>query len=250
MKRIGITSVELVLVFSLALVVPAQAWDPENGDWSKSHPADVRVMTWNVLDGICSTESKVEGLNQWTALARIVAAMKPDVLLLQEAGDATGGVDSVSELETVIDLFFHGGTDPFLGGDVEAYVQKYAPDYDLTHVFVSSRTDNYNRNVIVSRFPFEDLNGDGKSQYDDIPFVIPDEYAPGGTGGIRGFQMAELDLPDETYRGDLVVFNAHLKSGGSSGAMSAVPQPMLQPLPWTCGSHLRRSSSRSLLEIA
>jgi endonuclease/exonuclease/phosphatase family metal-dependent hydrolase len=182
-------------------------------------------MTWNVQDGICRTNDKVEGLNNWTALARVVAAMKPDVLILQETGDNSGngtgsGVDSVSQLETTVDLFFHGGADPFEGGTVTAYVQAYAPTYDLPYVFVSTRNDGFNRNVVVSRFPFSDLNGDGVSQYSDIPLLLADLYAPGGTGGIRGFMFAEMALPNDPYRGDLVMGNAHLKAGSSSGDLS------------------------------
>jgi endonuclease/exonuclease/phosphatase family metal-dependent hydrolase len=192
-------------------------WDPAQGQWGKEDPTDVRIMTYNVEDNICSTQPKVEGYNAWHALTRVVAAMRPDILLLQEAGDnegnATGqNVDTVADLETTIGLFLYGGADPFLGGTVEAYVQKYAPGYDLPYVYVNTATDTYNRNVILSKFPFADLNGDGVSQRYDIHVVLPDQYAPGGTGGIRGFMFAELDLPNGTYAGDLVVGNAHLKA--------------------------------------
>lgn len=193
-------------------------WDPNDGLWLKEDPTDVRVMTWNVLDGIRTEEDKSEGINQWTSLARIVASMKPDVLFIQEAGDngCSGCVDTVSELNTVIDLFFNGGTDPFLGGTVGAYVRKYDASFDMPYVFVGSDNDGYNRNIILSRFPFTDLNGDTRSTNSDIPFILAELYAPGGDGGIRGFLFAELDLPDGTYAGDLVVGCAHLKAGGSS----------------------------------
>jgi len=199
----------------LACATAAQ-YDPLNGQWGKDDPDQIRVMTWNVRDGLASSRSKVELFNQWTGLAVVVAAMKPDVLVLQEAGDTDNGVDTVAELNTVIDLFLHGGVDPFLGGEVTAYVQKYDPAYDLPHVFVSSETDGFNRNVLLSRFPFKDLNGDGKATQSDIPFVGIDEWSAVGDGGIRGFQFAEIDLPDETYAGDLVVGAAHLKSGGTA----------------------------------
>ncbi|MFT7485801.1 MAG: hypothetical protein ACI9F9_001651, partial [Candidatus Paceibacteria bacterium] len=54
------------------------------------------------------------------------------------------------------------------------------------------------------------------STISNIPFVSSDAYAPGGDGGLRGFMFAEIDLPNGTYGGDLVVGNAHLKAGGSS----------------------------------
>lgn len=213
----------VAILFGLGTASTTQAqWDPTNGDWGKTDPDHVRVMTWNIQDGICSTAWKAEQRNSWTALARIVAAMKPDVLIMQEVGDNSGngtgsGVDSVGNLETTLELFMHGGADPFEGGTVTAFVQSYAPSYDLPYIFVSPESDGFNRNVIMSRFPFGDLNGDGIDQKNDIDVVFADGYAPGGDGGIRGFQFAEIDLPDTMYPGDLVVGNAHLKSGfGSS----------------------------------
>ncbi|MFG0299370.1 MAG: endonuclease/exonuclease/phosphatase family protein [Phycisphaerales bacterium JB047] len=194
-------------------------WDPFNGDWGKEDTRDLRVMTWNVQDGICSSNDKGDTFADWNGLVRIIASLQPDVLILQECGDNSGnntgsGDDSVSELETVIDLFFHGGSDPFEGGTVGSYVQKYVPDYDLPYVFVSTNSDGFNRNVILSRYPFADINGGGSLLSNFV--VIPDAYQSGGTGGIRGFQFAEIDLPDNDYAGDLVVGNAHLKAGGSS----------------------------------
>jgi endonuclease/exonuclease/phosphatase family metal-dependent hydrolase len=208
--------VSLLLAFT-ALPATAQ-WDPPNGEWGKQDSYDIRVMTWNVEDSLCSTNPKVEGQNNWCAVARIVAAFQPDVLLLQECADNSGngtgsGADSVSTMNTVLQLFVEGGNDPFLGGgSVTSYVRKYAPGYSLDYRYVSSNTDYYNRNVVLSRFPLGDLNGDGKSAISDIPWVSADQYAPGGDGGLRGFQLVEIDLPDD-YVGDLVVGNAHLKAG-------------------------------------
>jgi endonuclease/exonuclease/phosphatase family metal-dependent hydrolase len=212
-----------LLNVAAALAAPALAqWDPDNGQWRESDAAHLRVMTWNVQDALCSsTNRKREQGGDWHAIACIVASLRPDVLLLQETGDNSGngtgsGVDSVGDLATTVDLFLHGGPDPFEGGEVTSFVQKYAPDYDLPYVFVSSGNDGFNRNIILSRYPFADLNGDTKSQVSDIFFVAPDEWAPGGNGGIRGFMFAEIDLPDDTYQGDTVVGNAHLKAGGGS----------------------------------
>ncbi len=212
------------LFLAVAFATPSTlaGWDPAQGEWGKNDSAYIRVMTWNVKDGLCSTNDKQEGTNNWTALAAIVASLQPDVLILQEAGDNDGNGtgsygDSVSDLLTTIDLFLNGGNDPFNGYvPVTAYVEKYAPGYTLPYIFVSSETDGYNRDVIASRFPFVDLNGDGRSQLSDMPYVNADQYAPGGDGGIRGFQLAELDLPDGDYPGDLVVGNSHLKAGSDS----------------------------------
>src|SRR5690242_7976662 len=94
--RLGAVGAFLVL---LSTAAHAQ-WNPPGGQWGKVDPADLRVMTWNVQDGICSSQPKLEGNNSWCALARLVAALKPDVLILQETGDNSGngtgsGSDSV-----------------------------------------------------------------------------------------------------------------------------------------------------------
>ncbi len=218
-----------MLVLGISAPPAGAQWDPAIGQWGKVDPADVRIMTWNVDDGICSAAQKQEADNDtWSALAHIVAGLKPDVLVIQEAGDnegygAGGPMDSAADLTTTIDLFLHGGIDVFDPGapPVTAWVQKYDPAYDLPYVFVSLRDDDYNRNALLSRFDFLDLNGDTKSRYRDIPAGLGARYAPGGAGGIRGFAIAELDLPDETYCGDLVVGTAHLKAGSDEEALAA-----------------------------
>ncbi len=207
---------------SLVLAPAATAqWNPAAGQWGKNDVNDVRVMTWNVRDGICSSNAKVEGQNNWTAIARTIAAFKPDVLILQECADNSGngtgsGSDSASVLSNVVQLLITGGTDPYQGGSVTSYVQKYAPGFSMPYIFASSDGDGFNRNVIASRYPFADLNGDNRETLSNIPFVSADAYAPGGDGGIRGFMFAEIDLPDGIFAGDLVVGNAHLKAGGGN----------------------------------
>lgn len=210
---------------TLALVCVAGAaaqWNPSAGQWGKNDAADLRVMQWNVQDGICRTEPKIESsTGSWCAIARVVAALKPDVLLLQETGDNSGngtgsGVDSVAQLTTVLNLFVNGGTDPYLGGAVTSYLKAYDPSYSLPYIYVSTADDGFNRNVVLSRYPFADLNGDGVSVIPNIPFIPATSYAPGGNGGIRGFIFAEIDLPNTVYRGNLVVGCAHLKSGSAT----------------------------------
>lgn len=202
--------------FSLLPMAPSQ-WQPSLGQWRKSHAADLRVMTWNVKRGLCRLCPKGSGATPWDALTRIVAALRPDVLVLQEAGGSSGGVDTEAQLEATLELFMHGGSDPFLGGNATAYVQEYAPSYDLPHIYVSGVSDGFIRNAVLSRYPFRDLNGDGLGVIADIPTVSATAWIPTtGSGGIRGFGFAEIDLPDELYRGDLVVGHAHLKSGNSA----------------------------------
>lgn len=216
---------------TLLLCAPAVRadWDPDSGQWGKSETADLRVMTWNIDDGICSLAAKQEAdADSWSALAHIIAALKPDVLFMQEAGDndgygAGGAGDSVADLTAAIELFIHGGIDPFTPDHpaVTAFVQAYDPEYDLPWIHVSACDDGYNRNVILSRFPFLDVNGDGACCYSDVPQITADEYAPGGTGGIRGFQVAEINLPGDVYCGDLVVGHGHLKAGGYASDLAA-----------------------------
>ncbi len=207
---------------SAVLVLSTSAfaqWNPPAAEWGKVAPTDLRVMTWNVEDAICSTNAKTEGANNWTAVARIVAALKPDVLFLAETADNVGNgtgttLDSIDDLTTTIAEFVRGGVDAFHGNSaVTAWVQKYAPNYDLPYVFVSSYSDGFNRNAVLSRYPFKDLNGDGKFARSDIPPQTADAWSPGGNGGIRGFLFVEVDLPDALYLGDFVLGGAHLKAG-------------------------------------
>jgi endonuclease/exonuclease/phosphatase family metal-dependent hydrolase len=195
-------------------------WNPPAGQWGKTDPGDIRVMTWNVQDAICRTNNKVEDLNSWAAIARIIATLKPDILILQECGDNSGegtgtGVDSTTQLTSVINMLFDGGVDTFKGNTaITSWVKKYAPNYDLNNIYVSTVTDNFNRNVVVSRWAFQDLNGDNLSTISNI-VLDADLYAPGGSGGIRGFIWAEINLPDADYAGNIVAGTAHLKSGGT-----------------------------------
>ncbi len=204
-----------------ATIAPAQ-WDPFNAEWGKSDATDLRVMTWNVQDGICRTNSKSDDFNNWNAIVRIIASLQPDVLILQECGDNSGngtgsGVDSTTQLTQVAELLMHGGSDPFAGGTVGSYVQLFVPAYDLPYIYASQSSDGFNRNMIMSRYPFADLNGNGSSQLSDF-FQLDDPTAwdHGFNGGIRGFQHAEIDLDDSVYAGDVIIGNSHLKAGGSS----------------------------------
>ena len=42
----------------------------------------------------------------------------------------------------VIDLFLHGGADPYNGGQVGAYVQKWAPSFDMPYLYVPTISDS------------------------------------------------------------------------------------------------------------
>ncbi|MCY2958070.1 MAG: hypothetical protein NT107_13685 [Planctomycetota bacterium] len=211
-----------LLALALSLPPLTAQWAPTAGQWGKSQPSDLRVMTYNVRDTLCSTNTKNSATNNWAALARIVALLQPDVLILQECGDNSGNgsgnnADTVAQLTTTIGMWLHGGTDTFRNNaTITSYVQAFAPGYDLPQIFVSTISDGFNRNVILSRFPFLDLNGDGRATMSDIPTITADLWSIGGNGGIRGFMTAEIDLPNATYAGNIVVGNSHLKSGGTT----------------------------------
>jgi endonuclease/exonuclease/phosphatase family metal-dependent hydrolase len=207
-------------LFLVSSLCQAQ-WNPAAGQWGRTQTSDLRVMTWNVRDAICSTSAKAEGANNWCAVARIIASMKPDVVILQECGDnsgnGTGGAgDSQANLATAVRLLVDGGPDPFrANAPVGSYIRKYDASLSYPFVFASGNSDGFNRNVILSRYPFADLNGDGRATYDQFANAT-DLFAPGGGPGIRGWALAEINLPDVTYRGNLVVGNSHLKSGGAA----------------------------------
>jgi len=202
--------IAIVALFSAAA---SAQFNPAAGEWLKDDPSHIRVMTWNVGDNLVADQPKSDGFNDWSALVRIVAGLEPDILLLQEAAD-NNGADSIPEVEQTIDAFLNGG--PGVG----VWVRQVAlsPDYDLPFAYIlSGATDGFNRNIILSRFPIEDINGDGLSSADDFT-NRGDLWAPGGGGGIRGFSWAEINLPDEIYLGDLVVANSHLKAFGDCGS--------------------------------
>ncbi|TVS08208.1 MAG: hypothetical protein EA423_02025 [Phycisphaerales bacterium] len=212
------------LVIAIFAPLAGAQWSPGQGDWTKSHQTDVRVMTYNIYEGISSMETKTDGPTQWNALAMIVAAIQPDILIIQEGGDNSNivpgaSVDSPQVLTNVMDMFINGGVDIYNNNQpVTAYVRRYAPDFEMPYIFVSTITDNFNRNVILSRYPFKDLNATGSALRSDMHPHLPAGWAPGGNGGIRGMQFAEIDLPDHIYAGDIIVGNAHLKAFGDAAS--------------------------------
>ncbi|MEM1423833.1 MAG: hypothetical protein AAGH64_07495, partial [Planctomycetota bacterium] len=205
------------LLLLSACGTPALAqFNPGAGQWLKGDPTHLRVMTWNVGDNFFAfqqgKQANVE--SSWNAAVRVIAGLEPDVLLLQEAAD-DNGADTISQTETVLDLLRYGGPDPFVGGTVTSNLAALTstPGYDLPFAYILNATDGFNRNIILSRYPIADINNDGVAAADDIS-VSSDLWQSGGDGGVRGFNWAEIDLPDETYAGDLVVGNSHFKAFG------------------------------------
>ncbi|MFO0861685.1 MAG: hypothetical protein U0570_14145 [Phycisphaerales bacterium] len=220
----------LVLALAAGASLAQAQWNPANRQWGKDDADDCRVATFNIQDRVCSTNGKQEGANSWTAIAVQIAALKPDVLVMVECGDNSGNgtgaaqgyntVDTVQRLTDTLNLLMRGGVDPYVAGNptVTAYVTKYAPGYDLPYVYVSDQDDSFNRNVVLSRFPLSDLNGDNRAAIGTFTLsadaAVP--YYTAGNAGIRGFLFAEYNLPDDRYGGDLVMGGGHLKSGSAT----------------------------------
>ena len=184
---------------SVGLVGPAWGFDPENGDWTREASTYVRVMTWNLEKGLgpgvdTTPASPTQIGSAYDYIGRICQALDPDVIAFQEV--QYGSVSSVENaLQSWADQFFGTGT---------------------FEVFASSEGDGFNRNAIVSRYPFVSLNGWSATQ-SDLPFIYPgpapDYVPPGGNGGIRGWPHAGIDLPDAVYVANLMVGCSHLKAG-------------------------------------
>ncbi len=198
----------LVASVLFCAATPASAFDPANGDWAKDDPDNLRVMTYNVYQGIgvgmSTTPATANTIgSQHAYLGLICAALDPDVLCLQEI-----------KCET-----------PATQAQAQTALQTWANSYLGTgrHVYVSSATDGHNRNAVVSRYPFADLNGDGQAlRHDIFLFPGPDDLPPGTPPGghLRGWLQAEIDLPDDVYRGDILVVSGHLKCCGGAANMA------------------------------
>ena len=52
--RCNTTALILAAITSFA----SAQWDPNNGDWGKQDPTDLRGTTWNIHDGIVSTVTR------------------------------------------------------------------------------------------------------------------------------------------------------------------------------------------------
>jgi len=190
------------------LITPgvSRAFDPANGDWGKSDPKHIRIMTYNIEDGIgpgqdTAPASPTTFGSQFDYIGRICQAMDPDVICFQESEPANNPPASVSATENAFENW------------VSTYFSPGA-----YNIYVSNVTDGFNRNVTLSKYPFVDLNGDGVATNASWSIMLagPGGLPPGGSVPIRGWNQTEIDLPDNIYVGDLFVGNSHFKAGGSS----------------------------------
>lgn len=195
--RIGQVGAILVALLAAA---PARAYDPTNGDWTRSDPRHVRVMSWNILKGVgagvdTNPASPTEFGSAYDYIGRICQGMDPDIIAFQEVQDGAA-VTVLAGLQAWADQFFGAGT----------------------FVVFIGEGDGFNRNAILSRYPFIDLTGLGATRI-NMPsiFAGPGGIPPGGDGGLRGWPHAGIDLPDAIYLGDMLVSSSHLKAfGGAS----------------------------------
>lgn len=191
-------------IVALAVTASSRALNIQTGDYSKNDPNFVRIMTWNVLQHLGDPN---EPTTPWTttqvgspvsAINLVVAAMNPDILLLQECGDINANL-TFSQVQTAM----------------QQWRNTNLPGYAL----VVSTDGGDIHNAILSRWSFTDINGDGRATTIDIPNLTagPGGWPAGGDGGIRGWLQAEVNLPDATYLGNLYVGCSHFKAGGTSG---------------------------------
>ncbi|HXI72712.1 MAG TPA: hypothetical protein VNN22_20425 [Verrucomicrobiae bacterium] len=132
----------------------------------------VRVMQWNVEKGLGRVENNYNYQPQ--AIARIVNYNQPDVLLFCEvdAQNLTAAQNQDAIINWVTNNVPYLGTQP----GVSFYVA------------VSSKSDGFNRNAVVSRYPIA-----GETTYDD---------------GLRGLHSFQVQFSDAN---SLQVFHTHLK---------------------------------------
>jgi len=110
-----------LLLFGV-LAPPSWAFDPLNGDYSKDNPLDVRLVSYNTHGNFIADPSKDAAFN------RILAAMNPDVICLQEMPGSISATAVANRLNSVL---------PIPGGA-----------WDI-HVGLLGGT----RNVLASRYP-------------------------------------------------------------------------------------------------
>jgi len=105
-----------------AAALPAHAYDPLSGDYSKAHPLDVRIMTYNHAGNFISNSSRDAAFN------RVLAAIDPDIICFQEFASNVSATAIANRLNAVL---------PNSGGSWQI------------HLGIVAGT----RNVLASRYP-------------------------------------------------------------------------------------------------
>ena len=144
---------------------------PQRGLLDRWHPEDLRIMSWNMYNFDCVNISDERS----DAMARVLLALDPDVIVFQEIILSSGDVDA-SELRLWLEA--NVGTGPW---------------------YMHDGIDTGIRNVIASRLELDML----EIQTDPAPLNSP-----------RGATMARVDCPDDRWSTDLYLIGVHFKAFG------------------------------------
>lgn len=140
----------------------------------RSASSDVRVMSWNVKINSILPPNGV----RHESFARIVRAIDPDVIALQEV------------------------MWPDLAAQLSRQMNGYIPLEDGASWYVHTVSDN----VLISRYPMRWQGGESTTPYPFPRLGLPDFH--------HGFAAALLELPGSTGGAGLLVVAMHNKSGG------------------------------------
>ena len=161
----------IALVLLLSSCASNDAIDPgSSGGLYQPVSSDVRVMSWNVKMSSILPPSGV----RHESFARIVRAIDPDVIALQEV------------------------MWPDLAAQLSRLMNGYIPLEDGQSWYVHTVSDN----VLISRYPMRWRGGELATPYPLPQIGLPNFH--------HGFAAALLELPDST---DLLVVGMHNKSG-------------------------------------
>ena len=140
----------------------------------RSAASDVRVMSWNVKINSILPPNGI----RHESFARIVRAIDPDVIALQEV------------------------MWPDLAAQLSRQMNGYIPLEDGASWYVHTVSDN----VLISRYPMRWKGGELTTPYPFPRLGLPDFH--------HGFAAALLELPGSTGGAELLVVAMHNKSGG------------------------------------
>ena len=186
------------------LVFAQSGSDP--GFLQRHHPSDVRVMSWNVRLG---SVIPPEGARH-QSFARIVRAMDPDVIVLQEMMRPEESeklkplMDNITPLSDGRSWQIHGVAD----------------------------------NVLLSRFPLRQPDGELVFRYPYPRLGLPDFH--------YGYATALVDIPDDYSNADLYVIAMHNKSGAGEEHVELRQQQSDSIVRWM--RNLRDSSRETTID--
>lgn len=123
LKRLPLLATSILLLIAAS---PLHAYDPAAGDFSKSRPDAIRVLTWNVHNNFILT---VEDDGNYE---RVIKAVNPDIICFQEMDHSL----TAAQIRTRLQSYFPGSTWHIYLGKADG-----------------SNTGVSNRNAYASRYP-------------------------------------------------------------------------------------------------